>query len=320
MNEKELNVVFLIWVPYGIKYLESFIKSYLSFPSNVEHDLVILFNGCQNDGEIEEYHRFLKNSGISYSYLIMRSGQDILAYRFAAENLSSKYLLFFNTYAEILSDNWGLYYLNTIKAGDVGLAGATGSWQSKSSWVFQRVRWIFASESAIKKNISYFASKKVKIGPVSLLVPPRLTLLGALIKSLPDIFSYPYFPNAHLRTNSFIVERTFWLDFRFNSVRNKKEAYRMESGNNSFTRQTIQKGKKVLIINRLGQTFEPSKWVYSGTSWIGDQENLLVSDNFTKLYQQEDGETRITMSKSVWGNHPEIKKNNFSAGAQASNG
>lgn len=320
MNEKELNVVFLIWVPYGITYLESFIKSYLFFPSNVEHDLVILFNGCQNEGEIEEYHRLLKNTDISYSYLIMRSGQDIAAYRFAAENLSSKYLLFFNTYAEILSANWGVYYLNTIKAGDVGLAGATGSWQSKSSWGFQRVRWIFTNENSIKKNIPYFVSKRIKLGAVSLSVPPRLTLLGALIKSLPDIFAYPFFPNAHLRTNSFIVERTFWLDFEFNSIKNKKEAYRMESGNNSFTRQTIRKGKKVLIINRLGQTFEPPKWPDSGTSWIGDQENLLVSDNFTKLYQQEDEKTRVTMSKSVWGNLPRFQETNLAEEAQAMRG
>ena len=115
MKKNDLSVIFLMWVPYGQDYLISFIESYLKFKPGVEHNLVILFNGCKEPEVINPYLDFLKSRKIDFAYLQLESGQDIAAYHWAASQLDTEYVLFFNTYSQIQYDNWGRNYLNAIK-------------------------------------------------------------------------------------------------------------------------------------------------------------------------------------------------------------
>jgi hypothetical protein len=301
MKQKELSVVFLMWVPYGIEYFRSFLNSYLLFPAGTDHELVILFNGYESDKNLQDYHELLRSAGISYYHLKLEQGQDIFAYKWSAEQLSSTYVLFLNTYSQILNENWGKYYLDAIRKENVGCVGATGSWQSRASYGVKRVRWLFSKEEKIIQNVPYYVEKEFKIAGLTISLSPRLALLASFLKSLKDIFHFPFFPNPHLRTNAFITNRLFWLSLHFNSLKSKKDAYRMESGNNSFTRQIIKLDKKVQVINREGKVFEPYAWDRSKTLWYGDQEDLMISDNFTMLYEIQNKATRLTMQKSIWG-------------------
>jgi hypothetical protein len=299
-KQKELSVVFLMWIPYGIDHLLSFIDSYLLFPAGVEHDLIIIFNGYQDEENLVDYHQLLVSRNVRYSFLTLEKGQDIFAYRWTAQQLSSTYVLFFNTYSQLLNKNWGLYYLQAISNEDVGCVAATGSWQSKSGYGFNRIKWIFSKKEDIVENLPFYEKKKVVLPFFSFYLPQRLALLAAFFKSLTNIFHFPFFPNPHLRTNAFIVNRVFWLNLEFNSLKKKKDAYLMESGRNSFTRQILRKQKKVLVINKYGDLFEPEDWITSKTLWYSNQENLLVNDNFTMLYSTQSKTTRHIMTKFLW--------------------
>jgi hypothetical protein len=306
MKNKDLSVVFLMWIPYGIDYMISFLNSYQEFPAGADHNLVILFNGYQNEDDLQKYHEFLKARNIPYDFLLQKNGQDILAYKAAAGKLSTKYILFFNTYSKILAKNWALYYLTAIKKNNVGFVGATGSWQSRADYGINRVKWIFSNEKKIKENIPYYVSKQISIGHQSFTIHPRVSLFLSFINSLKDIFHFPFSPNPHLRTNAFIVDRIFWLGLEFNSLNSKRDAHLMESGKSSFTRQMLKKQKEVLVINKHGTVFSISSWNISKTLWCDDQEDLLVSDNFTNQYNAQSRIEKQAMSKSIWGSFTKV--------------
>lgn len=301
MKKKDLSVIFLMWVPYGIDYLISFINSYQNFNSGLEHDLVILYNGYGNEENIQPYKAFLKQCDIKHSYLLLKYGQDIAAYKWAAAKVDTEYVLFFNTYSQIQRTEWGINYLNAIKKSNVGCVGATGSWQSWSNVGFQKAKLFFNSESKIKNNIPYYNSKQINIGPFYIKIHPRLVLFGSLLKSLTVYDKFPNFPNPHLRTNAFIVSRQDWLNLELPEFKNKSEAHLFESGYNSFTRQIIKAGKKVLVMNKYGEVFEPHEWHISKTLWSSDQENLLVYDNFTEQYNNTPKTERIAFENFLWG-------------------
>ncbi|PWJ60398.1 hypothetical protein CLV98_101582 [Dyadobacter jejuensis] len=295
----ELGIVFLMWVPYGIEHLVEFVHSYETYPPNVDHQLYILFNGTL-DNNIEPYCQFLKSRNIEYKTSFLESGQDIYAYRHIAKQIKSKYLLFLNTYSRILAANWGKFFLSAIKQPNVGLVGATGSWQSRTSNGFKRMAYFLSPEQVAKNHVLNYSKKTIQIGKFSIGISPRLSLIGALIKSILDFSDFPRFPNPHLRTNAFIVEREFWLEMKINGLKSKKDAYRMESGKNSFTAQTIQKNKKVLVIDKKGTTYEYTEWNKSHTLWQFKQENLLISDNFTRLFEHGTENEQRIMTSTIW--------------------
>jgi hypothetical protein len=302
MEQNELSVLYLVWVPYGIDYFRRFIYSYLKYESGCNHDLVILFNGYGNEENIEEFHTFLLKNDIEYKYLLLEKGQDLLSYRWAAERLATPYILFLNTYCQVLHPNWALNFLKAIQQNDNGCVGATGSWESKASYGFMRLKWIFFPKRIIKNNLPHYVKKEIKLNEFSIFLSPRLSLFAGFIKSVPNIFSYPFFPNPHIRTNAFIIQRDIWLSLKFNSLKNKNKAYQLESGYDSFTRQILKLHKKVMVMDKFGRTYTPENWIYSKTLWTSDQENLLVSDNYTELFQNVSEQVeRNKMTKFIWG-------------------
>ena len=302
MKKNDLSVIFLMWVPYGQDYLISFIESYLKFKPGVEHNLVILFNGCKEPEVINPYLDFLKSRKIDFAYLQLESGQDIAAYHWAASQLDTEYVLFFNTYSEIQYDNWGRNYLNAIKKKNVGCVGATGSWLSWFSYGFQRAKFLLSNNLTIRQNLPYFEAKKIKITSLSIVIPARITLLGALIKSIVKYNNFPKYPNPHLRTNAFIIKRELWLSLDFPGLDDKKQAHQFESGANSLTKQVLKSGKSVLVMNKHGELFEPEFWNKSKTLWSQGQRDLLVTDNFTKQYEVSPKDTQLAFQNFLWGN------------------
>jgi len=301
MKKNDLSVIFLMWIPYGQDYLISFIESYLKFESGVEHNLVILFNGSKDPAAINPYLDFLKSKKIDHSYLELETGQDIAAYRWAASQLDSEYVLFFNTYSQIQHDNWGRNYLNSIKKDNIGCVGATGSWMSWFSYGFQRARFLLSSNLKIRQYLPYFEAKKIEIASLNIVIPARLTLIGALIKSIIKYNNFPKYPNPHLRTNAFIIKREFWLSLNFPGLGDKKQAHQFESGANSFTKQILRSGKSVLVMNKYGELFEPKFWNKSKTLWSYGQSDLLVSDNFTRQYEVSSKENQLAFQNFLWG-------------------
>ena len=112
---------------------------------------------------------------------------------------------------------------------------------------------------------------------------------------------YPPFPNPHLRTNGFMLERTLMLDLDWRPSRRKQDAWSLESGANSLTRQIVARGQRPMLVGRDGFCFEQEQWAESHTFRSGDQENLLIADNRTRAYAAADRSHRAALSRAAWG-------------------
>jgi hypothetical protein len=69
----------------------------------------------------------------------------------------------------------------------------------------------------------------------------------------------------------------------------------------SLTNQVLNKGYKVVVVDKHGEAYESQDWAKSKTFWISKQENLLVSDNQTQLYADALQSQQEKMRKLVWG-------------------
>ena len=131
---------------------------------------------------------------------------------------------------------------------------------------------------------------------------PDIYLVGATgsYESIDSLYGFPSFPNPHIRSNAFMMERVF-----FNNVTNgieiktKFDAYHFESGKESLTRLTLKFGN-VLVVGANGRGYEPKFWPMSGTFKTGIQENLLISDNQTKIYIKSSWPHKDYLSLKTW--------------------
>jgi hypothetical protein len=115
------------------------------------------------------------------------------------------------------------------------------------------------------------------------------------------LIDFPPFPNHHVRTNAFIVERDLLRRLRIRAARDKLDAWKFECGWVSLTRQIEGSGLRSIVVGRDGRTFTPEEWPQSHTLWQGQQENLLIADNQTDSYRNGDVELREVLSAFAWG-------------------
>jgi hypothetical protein len=109
------------------------------------------------------------------------------------------------------------------------------------------------------------------------------------------------FPNPHLRTNGFAVERALAERLRWPRPRTKGAALRIESGRRGLSRQVRALGYRTLVVGRDGHGYDVAEWPASRTFRSGQQENLLVADNRTEQYAQAGEAERRRLAAMAWG-------------------
>jgi hypothetical protein len=146
---------------------------------------------------------------------------------------------------------------------------------------------------------------------------PGVGLVGAtgshetLLSSAPRLLApllrrrHPSFPNPHLRTNGFMLGREFMLSLRWPPSAGKREAFALESGRSSITRQVQGRGLQTLVVGRDGQGYRPEGWAQSRTFRSGGQENLLIADNRTRDFAAADPARRAQLARAAWGDAAE---------------
>ncbi len=297
--KKELCVVHLVRAHNGTGPLKDFLESYKLNPGGITHDLIILFKGFNSDGPSQEYRLLLKS--FNYRELhVSDDGFDITAYFAVHHAFDYKYYCFLNSFSIILDSEWLLKLYQYISQEQVGLVGATGSYQSL---YLSAAHWKFLVENSIKK------SKYPKL---------RRLWLGRLDWNLHYLINkcrfgpyFPSFPNFHIRTNAFIVKQEVIKEIMIRKIQSKIVAYKCESGKQSITNQILKSGKDVLVIGKNGQAYKKEDWWKSNTFWRENQENLLVSDNQTRSYSEATLAEKILFSYNAWGQYasPEFKNN-----------
>jgi hypothetical protein len=265
-SSERIGLVHLVWAPLGPKPLREFLSSYRVHPPGIEHELTIVLNGAtpELDELLAELH------GTQHRLIVLgRSVPDLAAYGLAAQELSHPRLCFLNSYSVILDDGWLAKLARALDEPNVGLAGATASWESQAVWIRGKARyWPYQ--------------------------------LARLRRARRD---YPHFPNPHIRTTAFIVERDLVLTLKLEDARDKRSTYLLESGRHSITRQTLQRGLRAVVVGRDGRTYGIKNWAASRTYRSGGQDNLLVADRRTRDWQAASPRLRRRLSRDAWGEH-----------------
>jgi hypothetical protein len=288
---KEICVVYLARAQNGIEPFRNFLESYRQNQGGIEHDFMVVFKGFECSSDKDAYFALL--APFQYvSFDVPDIGFDLTAYFATAEHYAGqcRYFCFLNSFSVILCHDWLSKLYKHISRPEVGLVGATGSWQSLNPWgqILQRRRMLLNSNSnpegrkpSLWEKVSY-----------------KIVAIWRLFY-IPLFFSP--FPNYHLRTNAFMVSRALMMKIVLPTIKSKLAAYKFESGKNGLTRQVINMSKEVLVVGEDGVGYKMKDWNKSNIYWQADQQNLLVADNQTRSYQNGAMEQRRYLSVMAWG-------------------
>ena len=268
LMNNEVSVCYLARVKEGFEPLNKFLNSYKYFDAGYTHDLVIVFKGESPGGGYEEEALF--SSVIHTSIYLSDQGYDITSYFEIANLVDSKYIFFVNTFGIIGSNQWLKKYVAVMKKEcDIGIVGATGSWQSGYSPLY----------ADLYKDI------KVR---------------GGMTAWLNRLIKYRQFPNPHIRTNAFLIKRNVFLDSYSKAIVTKEDAYEFEHGRNSLTNKILKVKLKAYIVGENSIGYDIESWNKSGIFWADNQDNLLILDNQTIDYEMGSLERKQYLSLCAW--------------------
>lgn len=258
-----------------LEALSRFLGSYCTHAAGSPHHLIFLLKGFGK--ELPPAVAAILNR-VSHSKIYCPdSGYDIGSYYYATERIRESLVFFANSFSILQGDQWLSKFLYAYHEAGVGLVGATGSWESLSS--------DFLNSRPMGSDYS---------------IQTLLTNVKALTIGTPLLALFPAFPNIHVRTNGFLLDRKDFIALRPRRMRTKLEARLFESGRNSMTRRMLNLGRRVVVVGRNGSVYQPEEWPRSMTFWQSNQENLLVQDNRTIAYANDDAEMQALKFRFAW--------------------
>ena len=255
----DICVVHLVRKKNGIEPFRSFLASYLENSAGIDHELLVLYKGFSQKGDITSYEKLLRN--IPHSTLrVPDFGFDLRYYFMVAKKYNRKYYCFLNSFSLILDNDWLLKLYHHISKPGVGLVGATGSWLGTGPVL-----------PILKKNKD---TTLMHMGRLLYKIPRRYFIR----------YLFPRQPNYHIRTNGFMIMRDTMLKIHRGMLLTKIQAYLLESGKYGITRQIEKMGLRPLVVGKDGKGYKKNEWNISNTFWQGTQGNLMISDNQTRKY------------------------------------
>lgn len=313
-------VVHLARCVNGHDALQGFLRSYAAFSPGIEHDLVVVLKGYEGDAGARALAMNALAPHRARILEIPDQGLDLDAYRDAAGAFEYEYYCFLNSYSRIAADDWLAKLIRVARLPNVGIAGATGSYRSILSdelggvreILARRIRRLFrpyrdvahdekeqdsnpvASGAEISGHISSPSDRPSDLWNSLRNLPKRVTW------TLQVLWLFPQFPNAHVRTNGFVLSRQIMDRLRWPRTVSKTGAYCLESGKRSLTAQVAKMGLAPMLVGKDGRGYSVEEWPTSGIFWQGDQENLLLKDNQTFEYELASADDRRRLYGLVW--------------------
>jgi hypothetical protein len=315
----QIGVIYLCRFAEGERPVRRFVNSYRAHPAGLEHDLHVIFKGFRSADSLTAARRLFAGLPI-HPIELEDKGYDIGSYFAAARLVANHRLIFFNTFAELLADGWLKKFDDALNVPGVGLVGATGSWQSPRSLYVARLKrglhWA-------RHPLDYFNYlRRLRADPLAKngdRAAPRAgttdnarqvggrQLFRRFCDSLYDLLRFDHYlvhyvsyPNPHIRTNAFMIERDRFLALKVPSFRNKSDLYKFESGRQSLTKQILEQGLRSVVVGRDGHIYDAADWKSSSTYWIDQQANLIAADNRTREYSEGSRQIRTQLQACAW--------------------
>ncbi len=286
--------------------LRTFITSYRNHDPGVPHGVILLLKGFRSSDEARPYTQ-IAGSLIDDTIHVSDAGFDLTAYAKVARRLDCGELCFLNSNSAILDSGW-LAMMQSALAADVGIVGATGSWNSSLS-VSRYFLHLPSAYSKLFPDRAWLQAQLDALQGIELAsdAPPgsrwsRLAAIGGRHLTTAYIqFAFYPFPAPHIRTNAFLIRADVMSRLKMWSMQWKPQAWRLESGRGGITSQIEDMGLRALIVGRDSVSYQPDDWHKSATFWQEAQQNLLVADNQTNAYRDGDVDRRSLLSRLAWG-------------------
>jgi hypothetical protein len=299
------SVVHLVHAANGLDPFLAFLDSWRRFPPGVDCELVLAMKAFALPEEAEPYLASARDLAPE-ALFFPDEGLDLNIYFAAAARLRRSRYCFLNSYSELLVEDWLAKLAAAMDQPRVGIVGATGSWASTRSWVAYLLGLPSAYEGLLPERRiareAFLAIDLERTGETTrsgwaslqdkLRTPPQM---------LEQMLAFEPFPAYHLRTNAFMISHATLARIRLRAIRRKMDAYRLENGRASITRQVQRLGLRTLVVDRAGTFYDDDEWDRSLTLWQGEQEGLLVADNQTRSYARGTEERRRLLSSFAWG-------------------
>jgi glycosyltransferase involved in cell wall biosynthesis len=338
MKITDTAVVYLARYSPSYVGINEFLNSYEEFPAGTTHTLYILAKGFPDAGSIQILRNMLSERELNSEIIEIEDsvGYDLQAYMVAAKNIEENEICFINTFSVLKATNWLLKLKGAYEQNNVGMVGGTGSFESiRNSWeAYLKFQIISDRYKFNRKLVRDFYSLSQNLNPNAKKVydskilrikkylgdikhkRPNFNLsrdLDSINRELNEIImnhdgfnfvkDFPFFPNPHLRTNFFMINKNDFMLFEKKLLESptKMACSIVESGFESLSRHFLKKGKRLLVVNSDGDFFDLERWVESNTFRLGSQAKLLCSDNRTGEFCEMDDYSKLTHQKFTYG-------------------
>ncbi|WP_187294371.1 glycosyltransferase [Methylobacterium sp. B1] len=313
-----------------------FLISYHKFAAGLDHDLIIIRKG---EARAPGARRAIEATliGMPVQYIdIPDDGYDIQAYFHAAKLLTHEFVCFLNTHSEILVDDWLLKLQRPFTDPTVGVTAATASYESIQDSIMShdKVMWMLHTERRLDLDVeAFFASRIDRWFPQKSKISERQDAVRRLIDEgmidesvveLDDILAYRHhwantisaegslsgyeifdvkFPSPHIRSTGFMMRRAVLLDLGFELSNDRTDCMLFESGRSSLCARLARRSLKPILVGADGRAFETERWPESGTFRLGDQANVMISDNRVREFMEADDGEREILATFSWGEY-----------------
>jgi hypothetical protein len=333
-NPRAVGVAFLARCADGIATFRRFADSYRLHQAGYDHELIVIYKGFEQQSHLVQARAVFQDLA-PHGIELDDTGFDIGAYLQVSRRVPHQYLCFLNAHSELAAPGWLAPLAAHVARDNVGIAGATGSYESILDSVLLMLRVIWMSHDAGPEDAAQLAyyfdfllrqrrpdwygdgprrydtttslTKWVTTALKQLVRRPLYRMKGTSLiwpgAQRLDIRQFPKFPNPHIRSNGFIIRRDRMLSFAPSSMRSKVDASLFESGKASLTAKLRRAGLNAVIVGRDGQAFDVAEWSRSNTFRLGEQANLLVTDNHTRAFANMSEGARVAHARMTWGQY-----------------
>jgi hypothetical protein len=335
-NNSMIGTVYLARHADGFPAFQRFADSYRRYPAGVDHDLIIIYKGFEHADDLRTakalFHD-LPHIGIELDDI----GFDIGSYLEVGRRVSHEYLCFLNTHTEIAAPDWLAYLFRYASQDGVGVTGATGSYESlRQSWeLIQMFYWLYYmrrlpyEEDVARYYVKF--TEYLPAGPNSpvLTKVTKTGVIGRIFNAIrarryqqavrsfdthwdkllspgnvfATIATIPGFPNPHVRSNGFMLRRDRLALFQALQFVTKDDACLFESGPDSLTAVLRRNGLSAIVVGRDGKGYDVPDWWRSNTFRLGQQSNMLLTDNHSRAFITMSAENRATHMRMTWGDY-----------------
>jgi glycosyltransferase involved in cell wall biosynthesis len=334
----DIAVFYLARLKEGFSHFAEFAQSIRNHPAGLDHDLIIICKGFTRRSEFAVISGIFK--GIPYQITEVDDdiGQDIHSYHAAAARFPHTYACFINTFTQIRSDDWLKKLFDAMSLPRVGMVGATASFESLNNsyellhtvgWLanaptrfdrklYQSFYWVIASSigaTAHRLRSRYRGYRGIRrfIGDILYNRPSISEILDrprnewARVSSKDGAFhfaaQYPQFPNPHIRSNVFMLRREDIVQMPLVDGDQKLAGCAFESGSDGLSARMLKRGERLMMVGANGQAYDVPEWVNSGCFRSKEQENLLATDNQTRVFESYSELERKIVRTMAWGSY-----------------